>query len=584
TEVLCGSDPRDPLDTPADGESDGVCDPLDNCPAAVNADQADADGDGIGDACDEDTDGDGFGDAVEVACGSDPEVAASVPTDSDGDRVCDAMDNCVDVENPGQRDNDEDGLGNRCDDDDDDDGFADVVEGACGSDPLDPADLPANADDDDACDALDNCPAVTNDDQADLDDDGAGDACDDDDDGDGVDDAVEVDCQSDPRDAASLPANGDADSLCDALDNCPDADNEDQANLDGDDLGDACDDDQDGDGVDDVDEVDCASDPRDAASLPANGDADSVCDALDNCPDTDNDDQANLDGDDLGDACDDDQDGDGVDDVDEADCASDPRDATSLPAYSDADPLCDALDNCPDVDNEDQADGDGDGAGDACDVCPAISDADQLDGDGDGVGDACDICPADSDADQAESDGDGVGDACDVCPEDADPAQGDADGDGEGDACDADFVCTANDDCGTDQRCTSSRGGACVDVQTCPSDDRFEPNDSSDEATVLASGTYGGLSRCGNDDHYAISVCAGGTLTINAQFSNGDGNLDFQLRRNDEGLVDRANLGRDDESVSNTNDTGATALYRLRVMNADNPDYGLEVVVTNCAD
>ncbi len=46
-----------------DADGDNVGDVCDNCPATPNTDQADADGDGIGDACDlcTDTDGDGFG-------------------------------------------------------------------------------------------------------------------------------------------------------------------------------------------------------------------------------------------------------------------------------------------------------------------------------------------------------------------------------------------------------------------------------------------------------------------------------------------------------------------------------------------
>jgi hypothetical protein len=41
-----------------DADADGVADADDNCPATPNADQADLDGDGAGDACDADRDGD----------------------------------------------------------------------------------------------------------------------------------------------------------------------------------------------------------------------------------------------------------------------------------------------------------------------------------------------------------------------------------------------------------------------------------------------------------------------------------------------------------------------------------------------
>ena len=72
-----------------DVDGDGVANEADNCPAVANADQADADADGLGDACDADLDGD------EVANGPDncPAVANADQLDADGDGIgaaCDA--------------------------------------------------------------------------------------------------------------------------------------------------------------------------------------------------------------------------------------------------------------------------------------------------------------------------------------------------------------------------------------------------------------------------------------------------------------------------------------------------------------
>jgi hypothetical protein len=53
-----------------DVDGDGVLDPADNCPKIANADQADQDHDGIGDACDPDANGDGFADDLGVEGGA----------------------------------------------------------------------------------------------------------------------------------------------------------------------------------------------------------------------------------------------------------------------------------------------------------------------------------------------------------------------------------------------------------------------------------------------------------------------------------------------------------------------------------
>lgn len=119
---------------------------------------------------------------------------------------------------------------------------------------------------------------------------------------------------------------------------------------------------------------------------------------LDNCPNVFNPDQADHDGDGVGDAC----------------------------------------DNCPREPNPSQEDSDRDGVGNVCDNCKATPNPDQIDGDLDGIGDACDNCPTVFNPGQEDVDGDGVGDVCDNCRGDYNPSQSDVDGDGEGDVCDLD--------------------------------------------------------------------------------------------------------------------------------------------------
>ena len=100
-----------PLD---DGDSDGVYDHLDNCPAVSNNDQSDSDADAVGDICDNcpgwgnasqaDGDGDGVGDAC----------YNKVTGDRDSDGLL-LDDNCPTLSNPGQEDGDSDGIGDVCD-------------------------------------------------------------------------------------------------------------------------------------------------------------------------------------------------------------------------------------------------------------------------------------------------------------------------------------------------------------------------------------------------------------------------------------------------------------------------------------
>jgi len=165
-------------------------------------------------------------------------------------------------------------------------------------------------------------------------------------DGDGVPDF----CDPCPLDSAN---DADGDGFCADVDTCPGGD--DNINSDGEGLPDFC----------DVCPFDAEND----------ADADGICESDDNCPLVANGSQSDLDGDLLGDACDDDIDGDG--------------------------PLNDE-DNCPFDVNTDQSDLDGDGAGDVCDD----------DIDGDGVLDAYDACVPSPAGAVVNADGCAIADLC----------------------------------------------------------------------------------------------------------------------------------------------------------------------------
>jgi hypothetical protein len=296
----------------ADQDGDERPDAEDNCPTEPNADQADLDADGAGDACDADIDGDGVA--------NDDDAFPRDPAES--------------------RDSDSDGIGDNAD-----------------RFPDDPREW-ADSDDDGVGDNSDNCRTDANLDQADLDADGQGNPCDRDRDGDGVDNEGD-NCADDPNaDQSDQDGDGagdacdsdrDGDTVANAADNCADIANPGQENEDRDDLGDACDPDLDGDGH---------------------------ANEQDNCATVANPGQENQDGDEFGDACDSDVDGDGVED---------------------------AADNCRTVPNSDQADADRDNQGDACDA----------DRDGDGHPNGSDNCADAANADQGDWDNDGQGDACD---------------------------------------------------------------------------------------------------------------------------------------------------------------------------
>jgi hypothetical protein len=73
------------ISTPVDTDLDEIADIYDNCPNISNDDQADSDGDYIGDLCDSDIDGDGIPNSTEVDANLDPYDASDRNGDIDND-------------------------------------------------------------------------------------------------------------------------------------------------------------------------------------------------------------------------------------------------------------------------------------------------------------------------------------------------------------------------------------------------------------------------------------------------------------------------------------------------------------------
>ena len=152
--------------------------------------------------------------------------------DTDGDGVADCIDNCIDTYNPNQTDVDENGIGDICETavaeeicdgiDNDNDGLID--EGF------------ADTDGDGVADCIDNCINTYNPNQIDVDENGIGDICES--------PQLEDYCDGVDNDGDGLIDEGffdtDGDGVADCIDNCLYTFNPDQADLDGNLIGDVC--------------------------------------------------------------------------------------------------------------------------------------------------------------------------------------------------------------------------------------------------------------------------------------------------------------------------------------------------------
>ncbi len=509
-----------------DPDGDGLCSNVDNCPNVANVNQANFDGDGLGDACDPDDDNDGSLDANDSNDNN-----LNICSDTDNDGCDDCSSGTYNPANDGP-DGDGDGLCDNNDTDDDNDGVSDA------NDPVDNNNFICGDSDNDGCD---DCAVAgtfaPNNDGPDNDGDGTCNTNDPDDDGDGSPDTSDSndnnpnvcsDTDSDGCDDCTLgtynPANdgpdNDSDGICNTNDPDDDNDGSSDANDSDDNNPNVCSD-TDNDGCDD-----CTSGTYDPANDGSDNDGDGFCNTND--PDDDN------------------------------DMVSDPSDPDDNNPFICGDSDLDGCDDCSvsgfSDPNNDGPDDDGDGlcnTNDNDDDNDGVNDApDPVDDDpficGDSDMDGCDDCevagtfaPAN---DGPDNDGDGL---CNT----NDP---DDDNDGVDDATDPDdnneFICGDSDNDGCDDCSVSGTFDIANDGPDNDGDGFCNTNDPDDDNDGVSDGSDPDDNNefiCGDSDMDGCDDCS-----VTGYFDTANDGADFD----GDGLCDTGDLDDDNDTVNDATD------------------------------